>query len=1029
MLWEFNVRLYRPDFTGPNDFVDITDRVLSIGKISYGISAADDLFQYQAGDVDIELDDEDGALAAEFADVGYTALDARFQVRIDRKSPTTGLFRRLFWGFANGTTVKRDRLRRRISMTIFGPKRLLDWFDADTKLRRTFPALSIVTDAPVGTTRLSVSLSALVHAIVVDDRIRINPVSPTSDLESSDEYLVVGVGETTIDISPPLTAIRAAGSPIVCVTPFFRNQDLKTFVEYVFDLAGMPAPYRDVRYTGTILKSSRPFLSRFNTNGLPGYGAPRGVIEGLKGGPRILRVNHDPGKQSGAFFSVAAEANTQSSGFIDGGQNLIASPKRGGYYDRVDAGQNDPNTPPDFTAMKLVTANHSKVSFSGSFNATYIHTTERTTILGVYMFRMTFKQVIADVVQAFPYSGRLDYQRGGRAFQTYLERLTTIDGGITWTVDTTAFNTQAPSIQIFGTTGTTTYTYVVEAVYSLDGNQGGFCGSDPQTTTTGNATLNTTNFNRVLWNPQNWGDGADTITLVGFNVYRTQGFQTVRVNQFTIPNNGSTFQFFNDDNTQPTTFAFPVTGKIYLGSGDDSTGNGGHGCFYDHSIQTVEGIGGLNAGRTLVLGVYNGGGNNGLGSFLIKILLDISLKKVNLTIDALHITNYSINGVRMFVPFFPNTSAQIYWKDVNLGILIHARYLNSDSNGTNFLGSGRYGKAIPLGSNEIMWDTMKWTRSNATVSASFFFQNPDDGGLHCAFMTISGSNPGKDMNFTAIVTVDRAGYRSRQDYFQKPIEERYIDEFDAIVLAAPVICNYWRISIGGAATVFVLVGYTPRVGWFLLSEFHSGFFGYLDATGKSGSQFLAELGFPVNAVVRVEWEEVSGNPFGIFLSRDLVPTIGAVVKDYTTSTGEPSPDVISASDERVYLHSAAIVKLKWGGGEMVRSALVDQTSGLRDFQDRGRELSVACPQIETEDLAAVVCEALLDFYCPRDAAGGTLSPRKSCSLTLFDDGDTLFIPQSQIRFYGDDGAIVLYFVENVQFDPMGDQTDVDGFRA
>lgn len=1029
--WIFSGRFYLPGYANQNDFTNVSRRLLDVGDKQEGMGAADSLYAYEAGDVPVELDDEDRYFSTIFGNTTVTRLDKRFELDILRRRPSDHAFVRFFRGFVHLETIRLDRLRRRLSCTLLGGMRLLDWYDADTKLRRPFPALTVAAAITAGANSVQVSISAPTHLIVQGDKIAF--LLPGQDASQSlTEYLVRGTRNNFIDFEPSLPAGTTipVSATVLCRTPFPRNVAIKEIVETVLTGAGMPSPNRDVRFTGTFIKSSRPFTSGINTSGVNLYGELRGLVNApeFAGPTRQLFAAHAPGRFDAGLlgYILGATAETQTSGFVESGQESGGLWRGGGYFDRVDLGEAAPGSEGSINVDYFIgMMNYRKIRGTAAAATTHPCQVSRWAKFshsganGV-MLELRYEETVRS--DEFPDPSLLvDVELGGGPWTLRLYRWTTTNHGKNWTEDTGAFRRALiTSVVTNGGSQGITYTYRIRPIYSWDTRRGGFENSVDFTTVNGrNAANQTVNFVSV--------DGAVAYEIIRVASGATGSSATIgRIGTVEVGSVGVDEQdiFGNSyaftDTGQTATSVSLAAGFYQISSGNNQTdtpSTKAPGIEFGFSLDCVDGATSpLNI--TVFASVYVGGGAKSTANFLAKLRMDGS----GSFIDYLFPLNYSCGGAKTIMTLSgAGAPIDVYVVDVNLGVLLNERV--TTSHGPKDAATPV--ASLPLGENIPLLETIRWDRSLdfspppgsvRRISMAWLAptQVPSKFNLNVGFFSVGGdASTGLKLRESALI--DEAFVRT-----EKVIAR--VNEYDL----DDVKCTWWLVNIGGVSDVWVFV-IVEAGRWHIVSRFHSGLIEYADAEGMSGSKFCQEVGFPVNAVTRVG-NTTAGDPFGIFLSRDLVPTNAPSIRDLTTVSGRRS--LLKMVDLRQYRHTYSMVRVI--GKDDAGNDLIVEASSLKnldlssDFQERDRLLEVECRHIRTRSLASAVAEALLDHYSPRDSSGNVLPPRTGVQVEIFDDGEGLWLPQSQLRIVDFQGITREMFVDRVRIKASEWHVELEG---
>lgn len=994
----WRLRLYQPGFADQADFVDITDRTLKIGGVRMGVSDPGDNRAITTGTVELVCRNDDGFFFERFAASLVTDLKAWSQIDIHWERPSDLLWRRWFRGIIEPGKIKFDEKARAASITGIGPRRVMDDFDAEKGMARVFPEILTSTKTSQGSQALEITLPVETTGLVVGDEIEIVPFGD----KGGKTYTIQGLYGETIETKETITDTIAANSIILCRTPFPRNVNLVELTRDAFESAGILQ--HDVRFTGSLLKGTEPFVQYINTAGLVGWGSLRGITEGLDGSLiRKLRLSYVPGKLVGGNQHGLLETPSVEGGFVDSGALISTSVLGGGYRDQVDHGMIDPNASAQFSTMTLERISSyfaSVVDINGPIDTHDVTRRAHCVMNNTEMFELRFEQPIKDTADEAPPHDEVRFSKGLR-FTVRLYRHTSPDAGVTWTEDTSFAEDAAPTI--FAAIGTGVYHYRVVAIYNFEESNGGTSSSTEAQKTDGPNVLNPAGVFLTIFH-----DASKPI--VRYDIYRTfvanSNITTTGKIGFISAPAGSQNITYEDrgwigDGSSPPTGYFQITGA-------NDSGVGGSGGLYRHSLEAVFG----ERSNVLWASVYAGNGPDDPGNFLAKITLNAA---DHTKILRVHPTNYSVDGCRVIVtkkPGDPSRATDVYRIDTNLGVLIHS--IAGDFDGettspTSIAGINLAGQVIHLG-------TLKWNREDDAESRISFFHGDSgplpstSGGLYCSWFTA-----------TSDWTTDfqlREGFKVL-DIF----DHRFNTDTGSTALDSPILCNYWRVSVGTTSNIWVLIAVVDG-HLILISDEHTGLIDYADATGMSGSEFLSSLTVPVNATFNVWWTE-AGDPFGIFLSKDLVPTFDEGLRLYAKgdlgdrrSTGE----VLDLEIGRMYPYSYGAVKVTGADGiEETASAFADEV------RDRIRTLEYNSPHIRTFSHARAIAKSLLDYYAPRDiVTGDLLPPRRSFRLVAVDDLERGQIPMGKVEVADGEGGDFIGRVERME--RTDDEISVSGFE-
>lgn len=995
---------------------DITRRLLKFDRLRMAAATADNLYSQPAGTLAMEFDNEDGFWDTVFGDRVVTGIDIKFRVDLRRTEATTPFYRYPFVGYVLGETISFDRTTKRCSFTIIGAKQLLDEVDVETDLKRPFPALSVASRAQAGAFDVAVSLDCAQHLIVQGDTISFDPAAATEQ-DSSNGYIVKSVHEAVITLTEQLREDLATGSPVTCLTPYYRWTAADTMAAYIFNLAGIAYANQDIRYTGDFLSSSRYFVGVANFIGSDGYGAPLGMGDGFVSSQRRFRIVQSPGKIVSFVRHSACEATSASSGFSDA-QLLVSdnTDKQGPYFDPIELGQDDPANPSAFSSRPLSYADRTLIT-DGAGALPFTLEEFRYASLGANneMWELYAKQTVSPTAPDTAPGAPPDWDFGGKAFEILLRRYTSVNFGVTWSLDTNAFLLQPPTVTVnTGPNNSGTYQYVIEAVYNFDGRSS--CRMSTlrgSNAANGPSSISSANTMRVTWNPTLFPNYTDTNILKSYRVWRVSapgGVALGMIAEFPNPGGSGTWNII-DNVVTPTAGTPWAGGSLRLAYAAAET-DGATMYGFNHSLQSLPGMGGR-GGDTLVACVYNGDGRGSPNNYLCKLKMTFADTQVH--VSAFQITNYQVDGCKIISSVYPANHADVYflWRGGNT--LVHGKWFPADANSQAFApaSDGFPGASLPVGEYDLLFDTISWNKDNAVPRLALCTQHPTYKELRSWFLTIDGANPATDLVVTDSLLLARDCYVRQvvsDPIVISPHNTLWVESYET----RPVRSGWWRVPISVSSTAWVLVVWSAfDARWRVITKRHLGVFEYINAKGKNGRTLLEMIGFPLNAWVRIDPDPSTGTLYGSFLSRDLVPTLTTSNPDFS---GSYARWLTSCVEERQWIHSAGVVQVEGATGTLPGKATAYKDGSIPKFRNRKQQLEVSCEFLETDSLNQVVAEALLKFHAPLDASGNLLPPRRAFKFQFLEDDALDLLPLGPCTLPTSSGTGIPCYFETLEID-------------
>jgi hypothetical protein len=277
--------------TAPNGAVlDVTDRISADDMGSITESVEDDLLELVHGDMDFELADSDGIVAAFFE--GAEASDLYEIVVLREGTGRRPGWTRLFAGVLDlPWSVQIDRKDKRVSVQAFSNSNRLERTSAES-IKRDVSGRTITTTAGAATATLS----------------------STTDVKSGDQITATDstAEETrtvaTVDSATQVTCTENwsksfSAATLTLETPYLRNKTVEYLAGQAFTTAGVTT--YDVE-TGDQPFADYPVATELNTDGLNTSLYPRSLT--IQSGKITATFNSGNRKQ----------ATSPSSGFVDG---------------------------------------------------------------------------------------------------------------------------------------------------------------------------------------------------------------------------------------------------------------------------------------------------------------------------------------------------------------------------------------------------------------------------------------------------------------------------------------------------------------------------------------------------------------------------------------------------------------------------------------------------------------------------------------------------------------------------------------
>ena len=247
------IHLVRPD----GFRFDVSDRLAggTLGLITE--ATEEDILELTHGDVDLTLDDVDGAVSRFLERARVDGL-ADWTVVIDRDRPDRRSMKRdrVFAGILDMPwSLQYDRHARLAMVHAFSFSKLLERASAESLARD----VSAVT-ASVSAASNVVTVSPNTSLLSTDDRIRLR------DNTNDEEQTIVKVlSASQVQTLATWTNAFAAGTPLVLTTPFPRDRSVVSLVGDLFDLAGITSRRVDILN----VLSAYPIATPMNTTSFP----------------------------------------------------------------------------------------------------------------------------------------------------------------------------------------------------------------------------------------------------------------------------------------------------------------------------------------------------------------------------------------------------------------------------------------------------------------------------------------------------------------------------------------------------------------------------------------------------------------------------------------------------------------------------------------------------------------------------------------------------------------------------------------